>query len=122
MIITCFVLKTEVVKMLRVGIYGVLMLFFSAVIAYYLSFVWYLMYGTSIIFGILTAFQFAYYLTLPSKFGFQVSHQDCGSFMVAYATGEAILISAMGILMEYTHPISLHYFVIVVLVFQAIAF
>ena len=97
-------------------------LFCSAIMAYFTGFTSYLIFATPIFFAILNAPQYALYYTLPTYFNFQVKSKEGAKFIMAYAMGETILVTLTGFMMDFIHPISLHFFMLTLCIVSRIGY
>lgn len=77
--------------------------------SYYMGFSFFMVFGSSIILGVLFASYMPYLYALPSEFKMKFSQQGVSNTIIYYAIGEAVISAFIGCLMEWFHPIMLFF-------------
>ena len=115
-------LNIDVVKVLSISSIVDIGLFSSAILAYFMGFSFYLVYGTALIFALFNSLQYSSYYSLPTYFKYKVRIQDGTKFIMSYAIGETILVTLTGYLMKYIHPIALHFYLLLICIITRFAY
>lgn len=76
-------------------------------VSFLVGFEYTLIFGSSIILGIIFSSWVPYVYALPSEFGMSFTEKGTCNTIISYAIGEAVISALIGCLMEWIHPIML---------------
>lgn len=97
----------DIVKTLHYATQVLIITLIASIISYFLHVQIILIYGSSIVLGVIFSSYVPYVYALPSEFGVKFTEQGTCNTIIAYAIGEAVITAFIGCLMNWVHPIML---------------
>lgn len=101
------------VKALNVMTIGDLFLFTSTIFAFFLGYPNYLIYISAVLFAAFNFAQYPFYYALPTYYKYTMSIKNGTTIIMSYAFGETLLVTLSGYLMDFIHPIALHFYILI---------
>lgn len=97
----------DIVKTLNYSTQVLIITLIASIMSYFLNIQIILIYGSSIVLGVIFSSYVPYIYALPSEFMLSFTETGTCNTIIAYAIGEAVITAFIGCLMNWVHPMML---------------